>query len=299
MSNVFNILSDETFKDRMDTTNLILASMARHWGEVVEFPLSSIKVESWADIQRIVRLGLANKMFNIGDQLVSLYGSKEITWDIIGFDHDVATDSQYKHSMTIQTHRVIEEAMFDAAEPTNPNSPRAQYGSNNYKESAIRQWLNSADSKFAWQPQTEYDVAPTGALYGGAGFLNLLDPELVAVIGTVKKEVARNTVTDGGGRDILNDKIFLPSRVEVYGGEEGVTAGEKPYPYYSSMAENPTADVIAGRIKYNTSGSARTWWLRSASVGLSYTPRIVHSTGTVSTNGANYVYGVSPACVII
>jgi len=56
--------------------------------------------------------------------------------------------------------------------------------------------------------------------------LHRLDPELVAVIGAVEKQVARNTVTDGGGQDTFSDKVFLLSRVEVGLGTEGVTDGE-------------------------------------------------------------------------
>jgi hypothetical protein len=175
---------------------------------------------------------------------------------------------------------------------------RCRYGSNNYKESAIRQWLNSADTVFAWAAQTNYDRPVNAAPYTGKGFLNLLDPELVAVLGAVNKPVARNTVTDGGGQDVLPDKIFLLSRVEAYGGTEGVTTGESPYPYYSAMAASPTADVIAGRIK-NLSGSARYWQLRSPSTGHSHYVRFVNTTGDVSTSLAYNSGGVAPACCIV
>jgi hypothetical protein len=142
---------------------------------------------------------------------------------------------------------------------------RQQYGNNRYLHSAIRQWLNSEETTFTWQPQHQYDVAPTGAPYDGPGFLKLLDPELVAVLGAVDKQVARNTV-DGGGQDLFSDKVFLLSRVEVYGGTEGETSGEAPYPYYESLASSPTTAALDGRIKY-LGASARYWWLRSPDPG--------------------------------
>ena len=73
-----------------------------------------------------------------------------------------------------------------------------RYGSNNYINSAIRQYLNSNDSVFVWQSKTDFDRPSS---YATAGFLKLLDPELLAVLGKVDKQVARNTVTEGGGQD--------------------------------------------------------------------------------------------------
>jgi len=189
------------------------------------------------------------------------------------------------------------ESGDDTLTPVNHHS-RSRYGSNNYLESAIRQFLNSNDTTFAWTPKTNFDRPPSGAPFTGGGFLKLLDPELAAVLGAVDKQVARNTVTDDGGQDLFSDKIFLLSRVEVYGGTEGVTTGEKPYFYYASLASAPTTDPLAGRIKY-LSGTARAWWLRSPYVGDAYIPRVVNTSGYVSGSNAYYAYGLAPACCII
>ena len=186
----------------------------------------------------------------------------------------------------------------DTITPVNHHE-RCKFGSNNYVESAIRQFINSDEELFTWLPKTNFDRPPSGAAYTGGGFLKLLDPKLVAVLGAVDKQVARNTVTDDGGQDTFSDKVFLLSRVEVYGGTEGVTTGENPYPYYASLAPNPTADALAGRIKY-LGGSARTWWLRSPYVGGASIPRYVHTSGSVNNNhSANTAYGLAPACCII
>jgi hypothetical protein len=119
---------------------------------------------------------------------------------------------------TIETGLVVtQSAGADTLSPVNHHQ-RCRYGSNNYVESAIRQWLNSEDETFVWEPQTPFDRPSTTAPYTGGGFLHRLDPDLVAVLGAVDKQVARNTVTDGGGQDLFSDKVFLLSRVEVYGG---------------------------------------------------------------------------------
>jgi hypothetical protein len=189
-------------------------------------------------------------------------------------------------------------AQFDAPEPGNPNSDRQQYGNNRYIHSAIRQWLNSAETTFTWQPQHEYDVAPTGAPYDGAGFLKLLDPDLVAVLGAVDKQVARNTVTDGGGQDLFSDKVFLLSVVEVYIESGGTVSGEAPYPYYESLAPSPTNTNLDGRIKYLGS-SASYWRLRSPSLTKAGSLRYVSSNGGTGSGPASNTQGVAPAVVIV
>ena len=164
-------------------------------------------------------------------------------------------------------------------------------------ESSIREWLNT-ELVYTWTPSTEYDRPSTAAPYTGGGFLNVLDPELANVIGPVDKQVARNTLTDGGGQDLFSDKVFLLSKVEVYGGTEGDAAGEEPYPYYAALASSPTLDPLAGRIKLLGSTPGY-WWLRSPNVGYAYHPRHVHTSGQISYNSAYIAHGLSPACCII
>ena len=185
----------------------------------------------------------------------------------------------------------------DTITPVN-HRQRCRYGSNNYAESAIRQFINSDEASFTWLPKTNFDRPPTGAPYTGAGFLKLLDPELVAVIGEVDKQVARNNITDGGGQDLFSDKVFLLSTKEVYGANEGTITGENPYPWYSALASNPTNAPLAGRIKY-LSGSARPWWLRSPDVGYANLPRRVSTTGSVGSYSAYSAYDLAPACCIV
>lgn len=253
---------------------------------------TAIDPNSWEGIQRIVRQGLANEYFSVGDQLVSLYDGKEIVWEVIGIDVDTPADSNFTHSMTLQTKDCLHNIQFDAPEPNNPDSDRKSYGNNRYIYSAVRQWLNSNESVFNWQPQHQYDAKPTSSLdlYEGAGFLNRLDPELVAVIGEVNKKVAKASV-DGSGQDAFSDKVFLLSRVEVGLGEEGDTTGETVYPYYDGISD-------AGRIK-TLDGSPQWWWLRSPNVSNSYRVRTVGMDGSLFNTSVHSAFGFSPACVII
>lgn len=355
-------------KEQFDVQNALLASIAAHTGT------DGIAVSNWEDVQRIVRMGLADKMFKVGDQFVSSYDTGQVVWDIIGINHDIPTDKKYTKSLTLQASNCIMNCQFDAPEllyyaeaelaagiyyfynsydtknysftttvaiplggsvevstwgaSENPTQVktynasnvlletltvteagtgtlitcndlrRVRYGSNNYIESNIKQWLNSAETTFTWTKKSKYSKPSSGAPYSGGGFLKLLDQELVAVLGAVDKQVAKNTVTDGGGQDLFSDKVFLLSRAEVFGGGEGVVTGENAYAWYSALAGSPTTGDLAGRIKY-LSGAARTWWLRSPNVGYSYIPRGVYPTGNVSGSSAYDSYGLAPACCIV
>ena len=216
-------------------------------------------------------------------------------WETDGYVPTAITTYAADRTTAVETDLVVtQSAGADTLSPVNHHA-RCKYGSNNYTESAIRQWLNSEAQAFAWVPKTNYDRPST---YSGGGFLHQLDPDLVAVLGAVDKQVARNTVTDDGGQDLFSDKVFLLSRVEVYGGTEGETSGEAPYPYYESLAPSPTTAVLDGRIKYLGS-SARYWWLRSPYTGTANSVRPVTTSGSVTNYLAANSIGAAPACCIV
>lgn len=178
---------------------------------------------------------------------------------------------------------------------------RIRYGSNNWVESAMRQWINSDKAAGSvWTPQTKFDRPPSWAA-STAGFLNGIDADFLEVIGETEKVTCRNTVTDGGGSDITTDKFFLLSRREVYAGNEvsGVIEGE-PYPYYSDYSDLSAAGTgnDTNRIKYRN-GSPQYWWLRTPYSALGDRVRYIHPAGTMDYNGAHISSGVAPACNII
>lgn len=103
MSNVLNLLSEETFAAKMDVQNAMLAAIAAQSG--------GLTISSWSDVQQLVRLGLASKLFSVGDQLVCNRGEETLVWDVIGIDHDTPTDKTKTHSMTLQLHDCLPKAL--------------------------------------------------------------------------------------------------------------------------------------------------------------------------------------------
>ena len=350
------------YYDILDTQTALLASIASKVGD------GGIAIESVKDIQRLTRMGLADKLFTEGDQFITtLDGSTPVVVDIIGVGHDSPVAPQFKNSITCQFHDRLFTAQFDQGEAfyfaetelpagtyhygtetirqftllsavpenghivineeqnkatvhsdaytydslevadiiegsggtelTETNSIDRRYGSNNYVTSAVRQYLNSGDTTFDWKPQHIYDRKPTDASYAGPAILARLDPELVEVMGAVKKQVTRNNVYEvegtTGGQDLFEDRVFLLSQVEVALGSEGTTTGEKVYDYYKN-AKN------ADRIKRLVGGSAGGhWWLRSPNVSYSNCARGVYSNGSLGYYHARSSCGLAPAFCIV
>lgn len=178
------------------------------------------------------------------------------------------------------------------------SSVRQQYGSSNWKESNIRQWLNAEKSTDWWEKQTLFDCKPAST--NKKGFLANLDPEFVAVIGPVENITARNSdfEADGilGGSYTTLDKMFLPSITEIGGGDNNGVAEGSVMSYYN---EATSTDLI--KYSYSDTTRSTSWTLRSARLDETPSPVLVYQ---ISTSGgkssfiAQYVPGVAAACVI-
>lgn len=179
---------------------------------------------------------------------------------------------------------------------------RTQKGSNNYAQSALRQWLNStAPAGSVWEPQTHFDAPPTW-VNDLNGFMSLLPDDFTAVIANAKLTCRTNSVFERISLDetefttdslyTLKDKMFVLSAVEIADNysDEALKDGEL-LEYY----EEATAEMTK---KYDESGVARSAWLRTPSATNAYSERIVSGRGTISVNYAVNSNGVAPACII-
>lgn len=165
----------------------------------------------------------------------------------------------------------------------------ARYGSNRWKESSIRAWLNSEKAAGSWwTPQTEFDRPPTYT--SRAGFLKGLSADFLAILGEADHIVALNTATDGGGSETTRDRMFLLSSTEVGLGKENGIAEGVTYPFYEGATN-------ADRIK-TRNGAAVWWWLRGPVAWGAYVVRSVNTGGELNSSNAYNGYLVAAACVI-
>ena len=172
---------------------------------------------------------------------------------------------------------------------------RARYGSNNYKESAIRNWLDSDDAANTWQTQQTRFQRPC-SYRTRAGFVTYLDPEFVAVIREGTHPNRTNTVFDLNGTTqaySTTDKFFLASQEEIgFYSESGIVCGSV-FDYYNGASQDD-------KIKYdiNSQATARTWWLRTPYPSNASHERHVNSSGALSSYGAYSGNGACAACEI-
>ncbi|MDO4562220.1 MAG: DUF6273 domain-containing protein [Clostridia bacterium] len=184
---------------------------------------------------------------------------------------------------------------------TNLNcAQRIMWGSNNWSESSLRQWLNTdAAANSWWEPKTVFDRP---ANTDSVGFLKDLDPAFLDVIGDVTK-TTQLSVSDDYGLETSTERFFLLSRPEVYAGTERSADGTDGtvYVYYGAGYSDLTAPgtgADSNRIKYRN-GSATYWWLRTPHSTVGGHVRNVHPTGSLNIYNANNSTGVAPACVIV
>lgn len=269
----------------------------------------TIGAQPWyaGDVNKVITFSITQAI-PAGGQLVvnNAYNATMVNSTISSYSGGASTTAIETVTMSEGN---AETAATDLGTVTNAGVPesninsiqRALLGSNNWKESALRQYLNSkAAAGSVWTPKTKYDRPPSWATTT-AGFLNGLDPEFVAVLGSVKKVTALNTVSDGGGKETTTEKMFLLSQSEAFGGDI-VTGGEdSPYEYYNDYSDyqSPNAGADSNRIKYRN-GAAKYWWLRSPYTGHAHDVRYVSPSGTVHSGYyATSSFGVAPACVIV
>lgn len=183
---------------------------------------------------------------------------------------------------------------------------RAIFGSNNYAQSAMRQWLN-ADGKVGtfWQPQTKFDRAPswhTGSDAAYAGFAHGLGDDFLNAVKAAVIPCRTNSVYEVNSLDgtefsvnqtyNLEDKFFLLSRPEIYGSWDSASYKDgELLDYYDGTTQQE-------KIKYDEFGSARHAWLRSPNPSYGGSERYVYSDGSLYYNVAYYADGAAVACII-
>ena len=188
-------------------------------------------------------------------------------------DGDSVADWQTLHGDTVYTK----------------NHPdRAKFGSNSWKESNMRQWLNYTGNDW-FHKQNEYDVKSGNTGYS-SGWMTGFVPGFLDLVMPVYNKTARNKLSaieggGGGGYDITLDKFWLLSLKEFNGSNSNNIAEGKQFSYFRDVAT-----TNAQRIQYDEGGTARIVWLRSP-----YATN-AHAEFTIYTGGASNNSYAGSAC---
>lgn len=188
------------------------------------------------------------------------------------------------------------QAGGDAEHPNMNSVQRAGYGSNNWAQSAIRQYFNKASVAGAvWASTNKFDNAPNWNATQ-PGFLSKLPQGFIDIVNAVTVTTDTNTVFEvdytKSSSYQTKDKFWLPSRKNVYGTNESGNFSEDFWDYYNGAAN-------IDRIIYDTGGTARHAFLRSHYVGYAHNVRSTHAvTGELYPINAYYGIAECPACEI-
>lgn len=234
----------------------------------------------------------------VGGQAVPVFGAS--------LDYAITQIKTYASQTSTTALETVTATISDTAPtigtqltPVNDDN-RARLGNNNWMQSAIRQWLNSAATTGWWTAKNIYDrpqSSPTD------GFLNGIDADLLACIGKVRLRTGLNPVDNAGtfGYSDNEELVFLPSRSEMGLGNSVAEIYETPVTLDGTAKTDalPLFKNNADRIKY-LAGVARTWWMRSPYPYATYASLtyIVFLTGALDNYGALDGSGAVPACVI-
>lgn len=178
---------------------------------------------------------------------------------------------------------------------------RSVYGSNNYKESAIRQFLNSsAEVGKVWTPQTKFDRPPS---WGNtvAGFMRGLDDDFLSRVGAVIVPCSANSVYEApdstvvkGSTYTVNDRFYLASQKEIFGATSNTVEDDSVlFPYYEGATNTD-------RIKYRASdGGASSWWTRTPHASATHLSGDVKMNGSINYDGVIALLCPGIACTIV
>ena len=187
---------------------------------------------------------------------------------------------------------------------------RLNLGYNRWATSCLRQWLNSTAVRNTegngngwYVKQAKWDVMPAIALQKD-GFLCGYSDDVLDCMLTTKIYTPRNTVTDDGGIDVTNDKIFLKSLEQWYTAPDG-TANEGYWEYWKQVLglnqpmKQYTAYPLAKVYAINAKTSAQHSVRRSCHRGSGSSVWTVSTSGHVGySNAAASGYRCEPACRI-
>lgn len=204
--------------------------------------------------------------------------------------------------------------MGQTSSDTGFNNPqRACEGSNNYRTSTLKQWLNSNDASFKKVQQTIFD-RPSG-MDGKAGFMTGFDDEFLEVLAEVVNKEEVHPFDGSSVIDSESDYFFPLSGHEHYFNnylfedETGYTADGVPNDYWKNFASAngrtsawPGWQTHSELVTYdaNSKTTARNVWLRSAnrSVANANPVGYVSASGYVYRTAAHGSCFSAPACEI-
>ena len=242
----------------------------------------------------------------VGDYVkMGTYNNASILWRCVSIDDN---------GPLMLADRIIDTLAYDAK--TNDNSTskshsrsykRDDYGSNYWKDSNMRSWLNStaAEGKVDWlcgNPPKDGYVSGVGAYNEKAGFLNAFSKSEIAAMKTVTQrslvshpEYNKGIVNGDANSDLLYYTDISYAAIN-YDSAYFETTTEKVFLLDVKQANAVWKNLNGYYVAYNNNGMAWPYWLRTPVTDCNHDMRYISSSGQVGRYAPWYSdLGVRPA----
>ena len=242
----------------------------------------------------------------VGDYVkMGTYNNASILWRCVSIDDN---------GPLMLADRIIDTLAYDAKTNDNSNSKshsrsykRDDYGSNYWKDSNMRSWLNStaAAGKVDWlcgNPPKDGYVSGTGAYNDKAGFLNAFSKSEIAAMKTVTQRslVSHPEYNKGIVNGDANSDLYYYTDIAYaainYDSAYFETTTEKVFLLDVKQANAVWKNLKGYYIAYNSNGMAWPYWLRTPVTDCNHDMRYISSSGEVGRYAPWYSdLGVRPA----
>ena len=242
----------------------------------------------------------------VGDYVkMGTYNNASILWRCVSIDDN---------GPLMLADKIVDTLAYDAK--TNDNSiskshsrsyKRDDYGSNYWKDSNMRSWLNStaAEGKVDWlcgNPPKDGYVSGVGAYNEKAGFLNAFSKSEIAAMKTVTQRSLvshpeyNKGIVDGDANSDLLYYTDISEAVANYDSSYFETTTEKVFLLDVKQANAVWKNLKGYYVAYNNDGMAWPYWLRTPVTDCNHDMRYISSSGQVGRYAPWYSdLGVRPA----
>ena len=242
----------------------------------------------------------------VGDYVkMGAYNNASILWRCVSIDNN---------GPLMLADKIVDTLAYDAKTNDNSNSKshsrsykRDDYGSNYWKDSNMRSWLNStaAEGKVDWlcgNPPKDGYVSGVGAYNEKAGFLNAFSKSEIAAMKTVTQRSLvshpeyNKGIVDGDANSDLLYYIDISEAVANYDSSYFETTTEKVFLLDVKQANAVWKNLKGYYVAYNNDGMAWPYWLRTPVTDCNHDMRYISSSGQVGRYAPWYSdLGVRPA----
>ena len=242
----------------------------------------------------------------VGDYVkMGVYNNASILWRCVSIDNN---------GPLMLADKIVDTLAYDAKTNDNSNSKshsrsykRDDYGSNYWKDSNMRSWLNStaAEGKVDWlcgNPPKDGYVSGVGAYNEKAGFLNAFSKSEIAAMKTVTQrslvshpEYNKGIVNGDANSDLLYYTDISYAAIN-YDSAYFETTTEKVFLLDVKQANAVWKNLNGYYVAYNNDGMAWPYWLRTPVTDCNHDMRYISSSGQVGRYAPWYSdLGVRPA----